>query len=159
MLSADCRPQVFSSPQDITRELAAAEALLAALNRVLNSLPTSIEQDEQLIATASASASQPSSPGRRLGTSSKRRDGGSTSAGSGSNSDSGMDAATEAETDIRVPMTSITTARALGIVEWRLELKRVWRQMAGMVQEYRDGLAVAEVAVAAAAGSGEPVAI
>ncbi|EFJ42603.1 hypothetical protein VOLCADRAFT_97249 [Volvox carteri f. nagariensis] len=153
--------QVFSTPRDITRELAAAEAVLSALNRVQAAFPTTIEQDEQLIASAAAAAAA----GRA-----KRGASGASAKGSENSGESLTAAASAALAEAEAaaaaeppppPRTAITTARMLGVVAWRLELKRVWRQMAGMVQEYRDALLVAEATATAAAtamGTGEPVA-
>ncbi|GIL58970.1 hypothetical protein Vafri_13966, partial [Volvox africanus] len=142
--------QVFLNPRDISRELAAAEAVLTAVDRILAAFPTTIEQDEQLVASASATAAGPATRGgSRRG---RRRVDGS---GSGSDSDSGS--ANSAATAAAPSLTSISTPRMLGVVAWRLELKRVWRQISGMLQEYRDALVVAEAA-AGLAEAEKPVA-
>ncbi|GLI62366.1 hypothetical protein VaNZ11_004985 [Volvox africanus] len=140
--------QVFLNPRDISRELAAAEAVLAAVNRILAAFPTTIEQDEQLVASASATAVGSATRGSS-GRGKRRVD----VSGSDSNSGSTDSAAAAAASP---SLTSISTARMLGVVAWRLELKRVWRQMSGMLQEYRDALVVAEAA-AGLAGAEEPV--
>ncbi|KAG2431567.1 hypothetical protein HXX76_009581 [Chlamydomonas incerta] len=135
--------KVFSSPRDITRELAAADQLVADITRLLASFPTTAEQDQQLLAAAGAgSASGSASPARGRGRGGRR----TTGSGSGSDSDGeGRGAA---------PGGAITSVRQQSIVSWRLEFKLVWGQMLGMVQEYRDALAVAEQAAEKEAAAG-----
>lgn len=129
--------QVFSSPRDITRELAAADALLADIAKLLASFPTTAEQDQQLLAAAGAGAASGAARGRAR---SGRR---TTASGSDSDGEGRSAAGTGA----------ITSVRQQSIVSWRLEFKLVWGQMQGMVQEYRDALAAAEKAAEKEAGA------
>eukprot|EP00198_Chlamydomonas_reinhardtii_P005096 XP_001694432.1 predicted protein [Chlamydomonas reinhardtii] len=129
--------KVFSSPRDITRELAAADALLADIAKLLASFPTTAEQDQQLLAAAGAGAASGAARGRAR---SGRR---TTASGSDSDGEGRSAAGTGA----------ITSVRQQSIVSWRLEFKLVWGQMQGMVQEYRDALAAAEKAAEKEAGA------
>ncbi|KAG2453039.1 hypothetical protein HYH02_002374 [Chlamydomonas schloesseri] len=134
--------KVFSSPRDITRELAAADALLANIGQLLASFPTTADQDQQLLAAAGASSSGSSSPARGRGRGGRR----TTAAASDSDSEGGAAAAAAGS-------GAVTTVRQQSIVSWRLEFKLVWAQMQGMVQEYRNALAMAEKAAEKEAGA------
>ncbi len=139
-MPAPGRAQVFSSPRDITRELAAADSLLANISQLLACFPTTAEQDQQLLAAAGGSSSGSSSPARGRGRGGRR-----TTAAAASDSDS--------EGHGPAGAGAISSVRQQSIVSWRLEFKLVWAQMQGMVQEYRDALATAEKAAEKEAGA------
>ncbi|KXZ54238.1 hypothetical protein GPECTOR_5g329 [Gonium pectorale] len=129
--------EAFSSRRDLARELAAADSLLESFHKVLAWFPTTIEEDEQLLARAAApgaAAQGPAAAGRKSGRGRAGR-----RSGSASGSDSDSEGATA-----QAAGRAVTTLRGRGLVAWRLEYKRVWAQMAGMVEEYRDALALAD---------------
>lgn len=157
--------QVFLDPRDVQRELQAAITFREQIQRILAFFPTTIEEDEQLLAAATANAAplepvwgetpdvptsappadEPEPPvagSKRRGGKRKTAEAAAAAAAAPSSSSSGT--------------VAPVSPRVFGALQWRLEFKRVWRAMEGIVGEYVESLeqAVKAVEAEAAVGAG-----
>ncbi len=162
-----CPSQVFLDPRDVKRELQAAITFREQIQHILDYFPTTIEEDEQLLAAATANAapiepvwgetpevptaappaeSEPAPPAagsKKRGGKRKTAEAAAAATPSASNSSSSSSGT-----------VAPISPRVFGALQWRLEFKRVWRAMEGIVGEYVESLEVAAKAVEAGAAVG-----